>query len=58
MPFTRRMMAAGAIVGLLIPMLWFATYVSGSQVFVPQIFNLQWTDYVSTWSGPHYYCSC
>ncbi len=32
--------------GLLIPMLWFATYVSGSQVFVPEIFNLQWTDYV------------
>jgi hypothetical protein len=46
MPFTRRMMAAGAIVGLLIPTLWFALYFSGSQIFVPQIFNLQWTDYV------------
>jgi hypothetical protein len=40
------MMAAGAIVGLLIPMLWLALYFSGSQLFVPQIFNLQWTDYV------------
>jgi len=33
-------------VGLLIPMVWFAFYFSGSQIFVPQIFNLQWTDYV------------
>jgi hypothetical protein len=46
MPFTRRMMAAGAVMGLLIPILWFALYFSGSQIFVPQIFNLQWTDYV------------
>jgi len=32
--------------GLLIQMLWFALYFSGNQIFVPQIFNLQWTDYV------------
>ena len=30
--------------GLLIPMLWFAFYFSGSQILIPQIFNLQWTD--------------
>ena len=42
--FTRRMMAAGAIVGLLIPIVWFAFYLSGSQIFVPRIFNPQWTD--------------
>ena len=32
--------------GLLIPILWFALYFSGSQILIPQIFNLQWTDYV------------
>jgi len=31
-------------VGLLIPMLWFSLYFSGSQILVPQIFNPQWTD--------------
>ena len=30
--------------GLLIPVVWFAFYLSGSQIFVPRIFNLQWTD--------------
>jgi hypothetical protein len=44
--FKRRTLAAGAIVGLLIPTLSFALYFSGGQIFVPQIFNLQWTDYV------------
>jgi hypothetical protein len=44
MPFTRRMMAAGAIVGLLIPVVWFAFYLAGSQIFIPRIFNPQWTD--------------
>ena len=38
------MMATGAIVGLLIPVVWFAFYYSGSQIFVPRIFNPQWTD--------------
>jgi hypothetical protein len=42
--FKRRMLAAGAIVGLLIPVVWFAFYLSGSQIFVPRIFNPQWTD--------------
>ena len=32
--------------GLLIPMLWFSLYFSGSQILVPQIFNPQWTDYL------------
>ena len=40
----RRALAAGAIVGLLIPVVWFAFYLSGSQIFVPRIFNPQWTD--------------
>ena len=26
--------------------MWFALYFSGSQIFVPRIFNPQWTDYV------------
>ena len=30
--------------GLLIPVVWFAFYLSGSQIFVPRIFNPQWTD--------------
>jgi hypothetical protein len=40
----RRTLAAGAIVGLLIPVVWFAFYLSGSQIFIPRIFNPQWTD--------------
>jgi hypothetical protein len=46
MPLRRRMMAAGAIVGLLIPVVWFGFWYSGSQIFVPRIFNPQWTDTV------------
>ena len=30
--------------GLSIPVVWFAFYLSGSQIFVPRIFNPQWTD--------------
>ena len=30
--------------GLLIPVVWFAFWYSGSQIFVPRIFNPQWTD--------------
>ena len=40
----RRALAIRAIVGLLIPVVWFAVYLSGSQIFVPRIFNPQWTD--------------
>jgi len=31
-------------VGLLIPVVWFGFYLSGSQILVPRIFNPQWTD--------------
>jgi hypothetical protein len=40
------MLAAGAVVGLLIPLAWFGLYSFGSEVFVPHIFNMQWHDYL------------
>ncbi len=42
----RRMLAAGAIVGLLIPVIWFAFFYLGTGILVPHIFNMEGLDYI------------
>jgi ABC-type maltose transport system permease subunit len=42
----RRMLAAGAIVGLLIPVIWFGFFYLGTGILVPHIFNMEGIDYI------------
>jgi hypothetical protein len=44
--FKRRMLAVGAIVGLLIPVIWFGFFYLGTGILVPHIFNMEGIDYL------------
>jgi ABC-type maltose transport system permease subunit len=42
----RRMLVAGAVLGLLIPVIWFGFFYLGTGIFVPHIFNMEGLDYI------------